>query len=81
MLGVVFFFKQILIFLPAIFLRIFLNIIEKGFVVNFLKSYGGLKGAILANLEQLTHDIFHAINELIMIFFTISHSKLFRRIF
>ena len=68
MLGVVFFFKQILIFLPAI-LTDFFKYHWKGIVVNFSKSYGGLKGAILANLEQLTHDIFHAINELIMIFF------------
>ena len=61
MLGVVFFFKQILIFLPAI-LTDFFKYHWKGIVVNFSKSYGGLKGAILANLEQLTHDIFHAIN-------------------
>ena len=67
-LGWVFFFRQI----STIFDRIFLYH-SKGIVVlslnlkryftcdHFLKSYGGLKIAILANLGQLTRDIFRAL--------------------
>ena len=73
MLAVGFFFRQISTSLLAIFDGIFSHH-SKAIVVLSLNlkryftcdcfsfSYGGLKSAILANLGQLTRDIFRAIN-------------------
>ena len=70
---VFFFFRQISTFYLAIFDGIFLyhskdivalsSNLKRYFTCDhFSVSYGGLKIAILANLGQLTRDIFRAIN-------------------
>ena len=66
--GWVFFFKQVSFFYLAIFdgSHCSLKLVLKKFLAcdHFLQSYWGLKIAILANLGQLTRDIFRTTNAL-----------------